>query len=154
MKTKNFYNFVRYVLNTYFETHDFPTELWNHYDTESETTNNYVEGDNLKMKFKCGSSNPNIVKATDLIIKSECISVNKYNNVIRKNSKQQVTKRENFERNICFRMTRRFHRAGSITTDEYLSKIKIFTNLFQKKNQKIIQVQKKKKMKKRKQVKL
>ena len=90
---------------------------------DSKTKNNYVEGDNIKMKLKCGSSNPNIVKATDLLIQSECISVNKYNNAIRPNSKQQPSKRANFERNICFRMTRQFHSEKSISTNEKLSKI-------------------------------
>ena len=44
--------YCKYILDTYFEG-QFPQELWNHYDTDSETTNNYVEGDNFKINAHC-----------------------------------------------------------------------------------------------------
>ena len=42
--------FFKYVLDTYFETNIFPVKFWNHFATNTEITNNFVEGDNLKMK--------------------------------------------------------------------------------------------------------
>jgi len=75
---ENGHRFAKYVLDTYFENDVFPVKFWNHFDTNSETSNNYVEGDNGKMKLNCGAANPNIFKATDLLIQSDAISINKF----------------------------------------------------------------------------
>ena len=49
--------FYKYILDTYFEGKSFPQKLWNHYDTDSETTNNNFEADNFKMNSHCNSAN-------------------------------------------------------------------------------------------------
>ena len=60
-------NYCRYLLDTYFKS-QFDLKLWNHYDTDSETTNNYVEGDHFKMNYNCNYNKPNINKATDILL--------------------------------------------------------------------------------------
>ena len=77
--------FAKYVLDTYFETDVFPISFWNHFDTDSETTNNYVEADNGKMNLNCGAANPNKIKATTLLIQYDAISVNNFKKCVQKN---------------------------------------------------------------------
>ena len=57
------------------------------------------------------------------MIQAESISVNKFNNATRPDSKLPKTSRENLERNLSFRITKQYHRDGVITTRQYLSKI-------------------------------
>ena len=99
----------KYILDIYFEG-QFPQKLWNHYDTDSETNNNYVEGDNFKMNQHCNSANPNINKATEMLVR-----------LIR-------------DRNIASRTARQFHRDGEITTEAYIAKILNLYKLVPKKN--------------------
>ena len=62
--------------------------MWNHYETaESERTNNYVEGDNHKMKCFCGAANPNIDKAVNLLRSYETTSEAKYKNAKKSTAK-------------------------------------------------------------------
>ena len=108
-------NYCKYVLDTYFES-QFDQGLWNHYDTDSETTNNFVEGDNFKMNSHCNSNNPNINKATDMLVQYHAISINKFNNACKPETKAPCLDRLNRDRNLAFRIARQYHRDGDITT--------------------------------------
>lgn len=114
--------FVEYVIDNYFEG-QFGQDLWNHYHTDSETTNNYVEGDNFKMNQYYGAAKPNIEKAVSLLRNCEANSYIKYFNACKESSKAPKQVRENMLRNVKFRQARQFHRDGKITTSVYHEKL-------------------------------
>lgn len=128
-------NYCEYITATYFEG-VFPQSLWNHYLTDSQTTNNYVEGDNFKMNSHCNSSNPNINKGSDMLVQYDAISVNKYNNACKPHAKAPPLDREIRDRNISFRIARQFHRDGEITNEVYIAKILNLYRFEEKKKQK------------------
>ncbi len=113
--------FAEYVLDNYFEG-AFPQELWNHFDTVGERTINRVEGDNNRMKKFCGSANPDIGKAVDLLRLHEQTAALKFKNAMKANAKAPPQQTYDHQKDIEFRQMRSLFREGKINLKKLLDR--------------------------------
>jgi hypothetical protein len=115
--------FVQYVKKTYINSQYFTVEMWNHFATKFERTNNRVEADNGGMKKYCGAAEPDINKATRLLRQYETKSRIAYLNASKPNAFPYISRREDFERDTEFRLARKTYEKGKYTIEEYLEEI-------------------------------
>ena len=99
--------------------------MWNHYANHNERTNNFVEGDNHKMKTCMPAGKPDIETFTHNLRMFEATAADKYKNACLKGAHADINvispkrrKRENE-----FRMLRRLRREEAITYAKYHSSI-------------------------------
>ncbi len=90
--------FVAYVKRTYIESNFFTIEMWNHFSTRYERTNNRVEADNGSMKSNCGAAYPDINKATGHLRQYELRSRIMYSNASKINAVPYMSRRDDHDR--------------------------------------------------------
>ena len=115
-------DFLNYVVRTYFEG-PFTPNLWNHFSTRDERTNNRVEGDNGKMKLACGAAKPNIDKAVALLKQFELGAQIKYANGKIPSARAPPQAPDIIRREAEFRKLRELYKAGKVTLKVYTDEI-------------------------------
>ena len=118
-------NFTEYIVNTYFAG-NFPTNLWNHYSTIGNRTNNHVEAYNLRLKKWLSAKSPNIYKAVEVLQREEVNSALRYQRANSEDSKvnkppyrNHLDIKKEAQLNICKDLLRE----NSISLDIYIEKI-------------------------------
>ena len=71
----------------------------------------------------CGAADPNIDKAVKLLQQYDVVSYNKFKNAQKETAQQPRSENSVKERNIKFRLTRKLHRKGKLSTEVYAQEI-------------------------------
>ena len=75
------------------------------------------------MNQHCNTANPNINKATEMLVQYDSISVKKFINACKSDTRAPEINRLLRERNTAYRTARQFQRDGEITNEAYIAKI-------------------------------
>ena len=71
----------------------------------------------------CGAADPSIDKAVKLLQQYDVVSYNKFKNAQKETAQQPRSENSVKERNIKFRLTRKLHREGKLSTEVYAQEI-------------------------------
>jgi hypothetical protein len=114
--------FWKYFTATFLQG-SFPLQMWNHFDSKHERTNNRVEEDNYKMKVFCGAADPNIDKAVGLLQQFEAAASDKYINAKKSTAKAQAQDPDIVRRDESFKLLRNLLRNGRLDLEAYKSEV-------------------------------
>ena len=101
----------------------FPIELWNHFKTQYERTNNRAEGYNSKLKKFMSSAKPQISKAVAFLKSEDNEASLKYFKALKPDSKKIPQNSKDLERDVKFRTTRRLFEEKKITLKIYVQEV-------------------------------
>ena len=116
--------FLNYVVEGSSFEGSFPLNLWNHFSTRDERTNNRVEGDNGKMKLACWAAKPNIKKAVELLKQFELGAQIKYANAKTPSARTPPQAPDIIKREAEFRKLRELYQANKVTLKVYTDEIR------------------------------